>query len=137
MANTAIIKATAALSAACALSNSGTLVALSGTMPATPETALSGNTTLGTATYSASAYGAPSFASGFVSATASFTGTASPVANGKCTFMRAYKADGTSVTDDLTVGSVWIASNLTDVGQYCTNGGNTYKCTVAGTTAAS
>lgn len=135
--NTAQVTASAALAAACALSNSGTAVFLSGTMPATPETALSGNTALDTATYSATAYGAPSFSSGNMVATASFTGTSNPVANGGCTFVRGYKSDGTTVTGDYTVGSAWIASNAFAVGQYCTNGGNTYKCTTAGTSASS
>lgn len=135
--NTAQATASAALSAACALSNGGTLVLLNGTMPATPETALSGNTTLATGTYSATAYGAPSYASGYMTATASFTGNVNPAANGGATFARGYKSDGSTVTDDYTVGSAWIASNVTAVGQFCTNGGNTYQCTAAGTTAAS
>ena len=135
--NTAQNTASVALAAACALSNNGSLVPLSGTMPATPETALSGNTTLGTAVYSATAFGAPTFSGGNMQATASFTGNVNPVANGGCTFMRQYKADGTTAIADYTVGSAWIASNAFAVGQYCTNGGNTYKCTVAGTSAAS
>jgi hypothetical protein len=135
--NTAQNTASVALSAAAVLSNNGTLVLLSGTMPATPETALSGNTTLATATYAATAFGAPSFSSGNMQATASFTGNVNPVANGSTTFARHYKADGTTVIADYTVGSVWIASNVTAVGQFCTNGGNTYQCIAAGTTAAS
>lgn len=129
--------ASAALSAAAALSNSGTLVLLSGAMPATPETALSGNTTLATATYSATAFGTPSYSSPNMQATGSFTGNVNPVANGGCTFARGYQSNGTTATADFTVGSAWIASNVTAIGQYCTNGGNTYKCTAAGTTAAS
>lgn len=135
--NTAQGTASAALVAACALSNNGSLVLLSGTMPATPETALSGNTTLATGIYSSTAYGAPSYSSPNMQATATFTGNANPVANGGCTFARGYKTGGTVVTADYTVGSVWIASNVTAVGQFCTNGGNTYQCTAAGTTAAS
>lgn len=135
--NTAQNTASVALVAAAALSNSGTLVLLNGTMPVSPETALSGNTVLATGTYSATAYGAPSYVSPNMQATGSFTGNANPVANGGCTFARGYKTDGTTATADYTVGSAWIASNVTAVGQYCTNGGNTYKCTVAGTTAAS
>lgn len=135
--NTAQATASVALSAVTPLSNNGTLVLLSGTMPATPETALSGNTTLGTATFAATAFGAPSYSSGNMQAAASFTGNANPVANGGCTFARHYKADGTTTIADYTVGSTWIASNVTAVGQYCTNGGNTYVCVTAGTTAAS
>lgn len=135
--NTSQNTASVALAAACALSNGGTLVLLNGTMPATPETALSGNTTLATLNYSATAYGAPTYVSPNMVATASFTGNANPAANGGCTFCRGYKSDGTTVTDDYTVGSAWIADNVTAVGQYCTNGGNTYICTTAGTSAAS
>jgi hypothetical protein len=135
--NTAQNTASVVVSAAGSLSNSGTLVLLSGTMPATPETALAGNTTLATATYSATAFGAPTFIGADMQATASFTANINPVANGSCTFARHYKSDGTTVIADYRVGSAWIASNVTAVGQYCTNGGNTYKCTTAGTTAAS
>src|SRR6185437_9794696 len=103
--NTAQNTASVALSAACALSNNGTLVLLSGAMPATPEAALSGNTTLATLTYAATAYGAPSWSSPNMQATASFTGNANPVANGGATFARAYKSDGTTATADFTVGS--------------------------------
>ena len=135
--NTAQNTASVALAAACALSNNGSLVLLSGAMPATPEAALSGNTTLATATYAATAFAAPTFSGGNMQAAGSFTGNVNPVANGGCTFARQYKADGTTVIADYTVGSAWIASNVTAVGQYCTNGGNTYKCTAAGTSAAS
>lgn len=136
--NTAQVTASAALSAGGALSNSGTAVMLSGTMPATPETALSGNTTLCTATYAATAFGAPSFSGGFMQAAGSFTAASyTPVANGACTFVRGYKSDGTTATADYTVGSAWLASTAFAVGQYCTNGGNTYKCVTAGTSASS
>lgn len=125
-----------ALAAYCALYNSGTLVFLTGTMPATPETALSGNTTLCTATYAATAYGAPAFSSPNMQATASFTaGSYSPVAGGSCTFARGLKSDGTTVEADFTVGSAWIASQAVVLGQYCTSSGNTYKCTTAGTSS--
>ena len=135
--NTAQNTAGVAVSAAGALSNSGTLVLLNGTMPASPEAALSGNTTLATGTYSATAFGAASYTSGNMTITASFTGNVNPAANGGCTFARAYESNGTTVTADYTVGSAWIASNVTAVGQFCTNSGNTYQCTAAGTTAAS
>lgn len=125
-----------ALSAYCALYNSGTLVFLSGTMPATPETALSGNTTLCTATYSATAYGAASFSSPNMVATASFTaGSYTPTAAGTSTFARGYKSDGTTVEGDFTVGSAWIASQAAVLGQYCLSSGNTYKVTTAGTSS--
>ncbi|WP_321913599.1 hypothetical protein [Paraburkholderia sp. J11-2] len=126
----------AALSAYCALLNSGTLVFLSGTQPATPETALSGNTTLCTATYSSTAFGTPSFSSPNMQATGSFTaGSYTPTAAGTSTFCRAYESNGTTVIADLTVGSNWIASQAAVLGQYCLSSGNTYKVTTAGTSS--
>ena len=100
-----------ALSAYGALFNSGTLVFLSGAMPATPETALSGNTTQCTANYASTAFGAPSYSSPNMVATASFTGSPfSPAAGGSCTFARGYESGGSVVLADFTVGSNWIAS---------------------------
>jgi hypothetical protein len=123
-----------ALSAFNALLNGGTLVFLSGTQPATPETALSGNTTLCTATYSATAFGTPSFSSPNMQATASFTaGSYTPAAAGTSTFARAYESNGTTAVADFTVGSNWIASQAAVLGQYCYANGNTYRCTTAGT----
>lgn len=134
--NTAQNTASVALAAACALLNSGSLVFLSGTMPTTPETALSGNTTLCTATYSATAFGTPSFSSPNMQTTGSFSaGSYTPVAAGTSTFARAYKSDGTTVVADFTVGSNWIASQAAVLGQYCLANGNTYKCTTAGTSS--
>jgi hypothetical protein len=125
-----------ALAAYCALFNSGSLVFLGGTQPATPETALSGNTTLCTGVYASTAYGAPSFSTPNMVAAASFTaGTYSPVAGAACTFARGYETNGTTVLADFTVGSAWIASQAVVLGQWCTASGNTYKCTTAGTSS--
>lgn len=126
----------AALAAYCALFNGGSLVFLSGAMPASPETALSGNTTLCTATYSATAYGTPAYTSPNMVATASFTaGSYTPTTAGTATFARGYKSDGTTAEGDFTVGSNWIASQAAVAGQYCLSSGNTYKCTTAGTSS--
>lgn len=126
----------AGLSASCATLNGGTLVFLTGTMPASPETALSGNTSLCTATYSATAFGTPAFSTPNMVATASFTaGSYNPVAGGTATFARAYASNGTTAESDFTVGSAWIASQAVVVGQYCTSSGNTYRCTTAGTSS--
>ena len=96
----------AALAAFCALHNNGSLQFFSGTQPATPETALSGNTLLCTATYSAAAFGAPAFSTPNMEAVASFTAANfDPVATDVCTFARAYEADGTTVLADYTVGT--------------------------------
>jgi hypothetical protein len=125
-----------ALAAFCALFNSGSLVFLSGAQPATPETALSGNSTLCTATYSASAFAAPSFSTPNMQAAASFSAASfNPALAGACTFARGYESNGTTVVGDFTVGSNWIASQAVVLGQYCLSGGNTYKCTTAGTSS--
>lgn len=116
--------------------NGGTLVFYSGTMPASPETALSGNTALCTVDYASTAFSTAAYTSPNMQATATFEGSVSPTANGGATFARALASGGTAVAD-LTVGSTWIPSNVTTVGQYCTNNGNTYACTTAGTTASS
>lgn len=136
--NTSQVAAAAALNAIGPLHNGGTLTLYSGTMPSTPETALSGNTALVAATYASPAFGSPSFGSGNETATASFsTSTYNPTNTAGATFARAVKSDGSTVIADYTVGSAWIASNAFAVGQYCTNGGNTYQCTTAGTSASS
>jgi hypothetical protein len=125
-----------ALSAFNALFNNGTLVFLSGTQPATPETALSGNTTLCTATYSATAYGTPSFSTPNMVATASFTaGSYTPAAAGTATFARGYESNGSTAVADFTVGSNWIASQAAVLHQYCYSSSNTYQCTTAGTSS--
>jgi hypothetical protein len=94
------------LAAMLALFNNGTAVIYSGTMPATPETALSGNTALCTATYSATAFGSITFSSGNMQADASFTAANyTPSANGTATFIRCFKSDGTTVIGDFTVGT--------------------------------
>ena len=96
----------AMLSAGDALFNSGTLVAYSGVMPATPETALSGNVALATWTFSATAFSAPTFGAGNESGTASFVASSqTPSSNATVTFMRALQSNGTTVLADYTVGT--------------------------------
>ena len=97
--NVAQNTASVALAAACALLNSGSLVFMSGTMPVSPETALSGNTSLCTAVYSATAFGTPAFSSPNMSATGSFTaGSYTPTAAGN-EYVRALmtRSNGTTV----------------------------------------
>src|SRR6185312_1420334 len=130
--------ASAALAAILTQHNGGSAKAYSGAMPATPETALSGNTALVAATYQSPAFGSQSFSGGFQQASANFTAANyAPSNSGGATFIRVLESDGTTVIEDCTVGAVWQASIVTAVGQYCTNGGNTYISTAAGTTAAS
>lgn len=87
-----------------ALANGGTLVLYSGTQPANPDTALSGNTALATFQFSATAFGADSLVGGFQQATASFAAqTVTAVASGTAAFGRVYKSDGTTAVADLSV----------------------------------
>jgi len=119
-----------ALAAWCALLNGGTAVGLSGTRPANVSTALSGNTALCTSDFSATAFAAPSYNAGDVAmeAAASFTAASfTPTANGTCTFIRAYEADGVTAVADFSVGQDHVDANVQAVGQYISNAGNTYK----------
>ncbi len=136
--NTAQITGSSAVAAAGALLNGGTLVMYQGSIPATPETALSGTTTLVTWTFSATAFGAPAYGSGLETATASFSAASvAPAANGTACFARCFESNGTSAVADFTVAAPWQASTAVIVGQHVTNGGNLYVCTTAGSTAAS
>jgi hypothetical protein len=104
--NLAQASAAAMLAAVAALCNGGTLTIYSGTMPASPETALSGNTALVRFTFSSPAFGSASYASGNESVGASFVSSnVAPLATGTATFARILKSDGTTVVMDLTVGT--------------------------------
>ena len=103
--NLANAAASSGLTSITALLNNGTLTFYSGTQPATPETALSGNTALAAWTFSASAFGSSSFSGGFEQQTASFVAaTVTPSANGTVTFARLVTS-GAAVVMDLTVGT--------------------------------
>jgi hypothetical protein len=97
-----------ALDAGLNVLNGGFLELYTGTQPATPDTALSGNTLLATLSLSATAFGASSSATktanAITSATAAATGTA--------TFFRAYKSDGTTAVIDGSVGTSGADLNL-------------------------
>ena len=122
-----------------ALHNGGSLVIYSGAMPASPETALSGNTALVTLTLSATAFGSDSAAGAYEQASASFTATSySPTASGLATWARVLESNGTTAIEDVTVIAPYAASPTftPPVGFLVTNGGNTYKATaVTGATA--
>lgn len=90
----------ASADATCALLNTGYLRFYNGTQPATPDTALSGNTLLATCRFNATAFGAA--ASGVATANA-ITSDPSAAATGVPTFARAFKSDGTSVVADFSV----------------------------------
>lgn len=74
--NTAQATASAMLAAAFPLLNSGTGIIYSGTQPATPETALSGNTALATADFASTALsGSITYSSGYMVGSLAFTST--------------------------------------------------------------
>jgi hypothetical protein len=92
--------------------NSGKFRIYSGTRPATPDTALSGNTLLAELTINATAFGAP--ASGVLTANA-ITQDSSADATGTATFARVFQSDGTTVEGDLNVGTSGSDLNLNTV----------------------
>ena len=110
----------------------------SGTQPASPETALSGNTALATFTFTSSAFAAGTFSMPYEGASANFSSTSvSPSAGGSATFMRLFTSGAVAEADlvvcaaysSITVGSSPVA------GTWCTSGSNAYKCTTSGATA--
>ncbi len=104
--NVSEVAVTSMVSAAGTLLNGGTLVIYSGTQPATPETALSGNTALATFTFAATAMGAPAASGGFMQGTLAFTATSvAPSASGTATFARAFESNGTTALYDFSVGT--------------------------------
>lgn len=105
--NVAQATAGAMLSAGNALMNGGSLVWYNGTQPATPETALSGNTVICTFSFNTPAFGTPAFSGGLMKATASFV-SASAVASATgnpVTFARAFKSDGVTAVQDYTIAA--------------------------------
>ena len=104
--NTAKTTAIAGLAAMTALLNSGTLTIYSGAMPATPETALSGNTALVVFTFSATAFAAATFAANLETQASTFVNAnMAPVASGTAAFARLMRSDGVTVFADMTVGT--------------------------------
>ena len=103
--NVAQINASAMLAASGNQLNGGTLLFYSGTQPASPETALSGNTLLCTFTFANPAFGTPTFSGGLEQDVANFVANSvAPVAAGTVTFARALGSGG-AVIDDFTVGT--------------------------------
>jgi hypothetical protein len=81
----------------------------SGTRPAGPDTALSGNTLLATATFGATAFGSPS---GGAATANAITGDAAADASGIPTFARLFEDDGTTVVADVSVGKTGSGAEL-------------------------
>lgn len=92
---------TAAVQPVGTLCNSGFIEVYSGSRPATPDTALSGNTLLATLTFSATAF--PAGANGVLTANAITSGTA--VATNTAAWARVYKSDTTTVIGDCNCGT--------------------------------
>ena len=107
----------AAVDAAAAKANGGTLKIYTGTQPTDANTALGAQTLLATLTLSATAFAA-SVASGsagsrIVTATANaITGDLSADATGTATWFRVLKSDGTSIVMDGAVGTSGSDLNL-------------------------
>ena len=95
-----------------ALLNSGKLRIYSGTRPANPDTALSGNTLLAELTFGATAFAAA--ASGQATANA-ITQDSAADATGTATFFRCFKSDGTTAVIDGDVGTSGSDLNLATV----------------------
>lgn len=117
-----------ALVSYCNTYGGASLTLYSGTMPASPETSLSGNTALVAFTFATPAFtGVPTTSGGFDKLVASFTSTtANPTNTGTATFARA-----------VFVSSVWSATHAYTRGTLVSNGSNYYVCTTSGTSAGS
>lgn len=125
--NTAQATAAYALQAFTSLFNAATLTIYSGTQPASPETALSGNTALCAFTLATPPFGSASFSSGFESQTASFVSSSvTPSNNGTATFARV-----------VINSTAWAINHAYSLGAIVNNGGNVYICVGAGTSAGS
>lgn len=102
----------AAADASAALLNTGYIRIYSGTRPANPQTALSGNTLLAELRFGATAFSA---ASNGVATANAITQDSSADASGTATFARILKSDGTSVWGDCDVGTSGSDINLNSV----------------------
>lgn len=105
-----------------------TLTLYSGTMPVSPETALSGNTALVAFTFATPGFtGVPTTSGGFDKLTASFTSnSANPTNTGTATFARA-----------TFPSNAWQSSHAYTRGAIVSNSSSYYVCTVSGTSAGS
>ncbi len=93
--------------------NSATINIYSGTRPATPATALSGNTLLATATFNATAFGTNGGSAPNVTVTANaITQDSAADAAGIPTFARIVHSDGTTLLAELSVGKTGGAEEL-------------------------
>ena len=125
--------ANAACNAVAALANSGYLKMYTGSQPANANTALSGQTLLGTLNFSATAFG--NAVAGVATANA-IASDSSADASGTATWFRVLKSDGTSVVFDGTVGTsgcnINMNSNVISAGASISVSSLTYSIVEAG-----
>ncbi len=109
------------------LYNAAVLTMYSGTQPATPETALSGNTALVAWTFSGPPFTEPTYGSSKMTATASLVqSSVNPSNNGTVTFARC-----------VITSSAWAVSTAYTYGTIRSANSNNYLCVGAGTSAGS
>lgn len=101
--------ASAAADAVTSLVDGGTLRIYSGTKPAGPDSALSGNTLLAELTFGNPAFGS---ASNGVATANGITADSSANATGTASFFRAFASDGTTAVFDGEVGTTGSDLNL-------------------------
>ena len=106
--NLAVAQRNAQLTAYGALFNSGTIVLYSGSVPASADTALSGQTVLATLPFGSSAFGTAS--AGSMAANAITQQNA--VASGTASFYRCFKSDATTVIEQGAIGTSGAELNL-------------------------
>jgi hypothetical protein len=133
MASTSAAARNAAVNAATALLNGGFARIYSGTPPANADAALSGNTQLAEGTLGTPAFGGASAGAAAANAVGQ---DASNDATGSPSFVRLVTTGGAAIIQGLA-SIAWVASTAYVVGDRVANGGNQYRCTVAGTSAGS
>ena len=133
MSSTSAAARNAAVNAMTALLNGGFLRLYSGTPPANADAALSGNTQLAEGTIANPAFAA---ASGGAATANAIGQDNSNDASGSPSFFRMVTSGGAAVFQGLAAVS-WLGSTAYVVGDRVVNGSNQYRCTVAGTSAAS
>lgn len=96
--------------------NSGTIKVYTGSMPATPETAVGAQTLLGTLTLNSTAFGSASSATPSVATANSITQDSSADATGTAAWARIASSGGTAIMDvDVGTSSTTIVLNTTSI----------------------
>lgn len=106
------VRRKAALENWAAQANSGTIKIYTGTIPSNPETAVSGQTLLGTLTFSSTAFGSGTTAHPSVVTANAITQDSSADATGTAAWARILASDGTTVLADVDVGTSGATINL-------------------------